>query len=158
MRHITGAFSDRRAAESAVRDLVGKHFNPRDISVIVTDERGTHSEEVVHDTGIAEGAAIGTVLGGVLGATLAATGLVVAPGLAVLAAGPLHVALVAAAGAGLGFDLGALMGLGYWKDEVHIHADVLKKGGAIVGVPAAHEHAEYARHVLWAAGAEDVRG
>lgn len=158
MRHIAAAFSDRRAAENAVRELVARHFNPRDISVVVTDRKGSHSEDVIHDTGIAEGVAIGTVLGGLVGATLAATGLVAAPGLAVWAAGPLRVALVAAAGAGLGFDVGALAGLGFWKDEVHVHADVLKKGGIIVGVPADHERAEYARHVLMAAGAEDVRG
>jgi predicted O-methyltransferase YrrM len=64
----------------------------------------------------------------------------------------------AVAGAAFGLEVGALAGLGFWKDEAHIHAEALKKGGIVVGVPAEHEHAEHARKVFRAAGADEVRG
>lgn len=62
------------------------------------------------------------------------------------------------AGAAVGYGLGALGGLGFWKDEAHVHAEALKKGGVVVAVPAEHEHAEHARKVFTEAGADEVRG
>jgi hypothetical protein len=62
------------------------------------------------------------------------------------------------AGAAVGYEVGALAGLGFWNDEAHIHADALKKGGIVVAVPADHEHAEHARTVFGEAGADEVRG
>jgi len=162
MHYVTGIFTDPRAAEAAVRELVDEHFEPDEISVVVTDREGTHEEEVEHDTGVAEGAVGGAALGGLLGAigaTLVATGIVAAPGLGVFAAGPLLLALRGAvAGAAVGLDVGALAGLSFWKDEAHVHADALKKGGIVVALPAEHEHADHARGVLSAAGAQEVRG
>jgi hypothetical protein len=160
--HVTGVFSDAQSAERAVRDLIETHFNPEEISIVVADREGRHEEEVEHDTGVAEGATGGATLGGVLGAlgaTLVATGVVVAPQLGVFATGPLLAALRGAvAGAAIGLEVGALAGLGFWKDEAHIHATALKKGGVIVAVPAEHEHAEHARKVFVESGADEVRG
>jgi len=162
MHHVTAIFSDPSAAEEAVRELVDEHFNPDEISIVVADREGTHEEAVEHDTGIAEGIAAGTAIGGllgVLGATLVATGLVVAPRLGIVATGPLLSAFRGAvAGGAVGYALGALTGLGFWKDEAHIHAEALKKGGIIVAVPADHEHADHARKVFSNAGADEVRG
>ncbi len=123
-----------------MHELVQDHFNPDDISLLVTDQRGTHEEGVEHDTGIAEGAvgtaAVGGILGA-LGATLVATGIIVAPGIAVWATGPLVAALKGAlAGSAAGSGFGSLAGLGFWEDEAHIHADGLKRGGVVVAVPA----------------------
>jgi hypothetical protein len=160
--HVTGIFSDPQAAERAVHDLIESHFAAEEISIVVTDREGTHEEEVEHDTGIAEGATGGVAIGGALGAlgaTLVATGVVVAPELVVFATGPLLAALKgAAAGAAMGLEVGALAGLGFWKDEAHIHAEALKKGGIVVAVPAEHDHAEHARKVFTEAGADEVRG
>ncbi|MGH0036541.1 MAG: general stress protein [Myxococcota bacterium] len=163
MEHqVTGIFSDAQAAERAVQELIESHFSPEEISVVVTDRKGEHEEEVEHDTGIAEGAAGGAAIGGVLGAlgaSLVATGVVAAPGMAVLAAGPLLAALKgAAAGAAVGLEVGALAGMGFWKDEARIHAEALAKGGIVVAVPAEHEHAEHARKVFGEAQADEVRG
>jgi hypothetical protein len=160
---VTGVFSAPQSSERAVRDLIDSHFSPDEISIVVADREGTHDEEVEYDTGVAEGAAGGAALGGVLGAlgaTLIATGIVVLePELVVFAAGPLLAALRGAvAGAAVGLEVGALAGLGFWKDEAHIHAEALKKGGVIVAVPAEHEHAEHARKVFIEAGADEVRG
>jgi hypothetical protein len=160
--HVTGIFSDPGSAERAVRDLIESHFNPKEISVVVADRKGRHEELVEHDSGVAEGATAGSTLGGVLGAlgaTLVATGIVAAPQLTVFATGPLLAALKGAvAGAAVGLEVGALGGLGFWKDEAHIHAEALEKGGIVVAVPAEHEHAEHARKVFAASGADDVRG
>jgi hypothetical protein len=162
MHHVTGIFSDAEAAERAVRKLIDRHFAPEEISIVVTDREGSHEEEVEHDTGIAEGIAGGVTAGGVLGAlgaTLVATGVVAAPGLTLFATGPLLAAIQGAvAGAAVGYEVGALAGLGFWNDEAHIHADALKKGGIVVAVPADHEHAEHARTVFGEAGADEVRG
>jgi hypothetical protein len=160
--HVTGIFSDPDGAERAVRALIDGHFSPEEISVVVADREGAHSEPVEHDTGVAEGAVGGAAVGGVLGAlgaTLIATGVVAAPGLAVFATGPLLAAIKGAvAGAAAGLELGALAGLGFWKDEAHVHAKALEKGGVVVGVPAEHEHAELARKVFGDAEADEVRG
>ena len=162
MHQVTGIFSDTHAAERAVGELIEEHFAPEEISVVVTDREGTHEEAIEHDTGVAEGAVTGVALGGVLGALgggLVATGVIAAPGLTVFAIGPLLAALKGAvAGAAAGFEIGALAGLGVWKDEAHIHAEALVKGGIIVAVPAEHEHAEHARKVFREAGADEVRG
>ena len=160
--HVTGIFTDSQAAERAVQELIENHFNPEEISIVVTDREGAHEEPVEHDTGVAEGAVTGVALGGLvgaLGATLVATGVVVAPGLVVFATGPLLAALKGAvAGAAVGLEVGALAGLGFWKDEAHIHSEALEKGGIVVAVPAEHEHAEHARKVFTEAGADEVRG
>jgi hypothetical protein len=162
MHHVTAIFSDPQAAERAVRDLIEISFNNDEISIVVTDREGRHEEEVEHDTGVAEGATGGAALGGALGAlgaTLVSTGVVAAPGLAVFAVGPLLAALKGAvAGAAFGLEVGALAGLGFWKDEAHIHAEALKKGGVVVAVPAGHDRAEHARKVFTEAGADEVRG
>jgi hypothetical protein len=160
--HVTGIFNDAQRAERAVQDLIESHFNPEEISIAVADREGTHEEAVEHDTGVAEGATGGAALGGLLGAlgaTLVATGIVVAPQLGLFAAGPLLAALRGAvAGAAIGLEVGALAGLGFWRDEAHIHATALKRGGIIVAVPAEHEHADHARKVFTEAGADEVRG
>ena len=162
MHHVTGVFSSPRAAERAVQELIDEHFDPDDVSILVTDKTGTHEEGAEHETGVAEGAVAGAALGGALGATgavLVATGVIVGPGLGLLAAGPLLAALKgAAAGAAAGLEAGAPAGLGFWKDEAHIHAEGLKKGGVVVAVPAEHEHAEHARKVFTGCGADAVRG
>lgn len=160
--HVTGTFSDPEAAERAVRRLAEGRFNPDEISILVADREGTHEEHVEHDTGVAEGAIGGAAIGGILGAlgaTLIATGVIVAPGLSVFATGPLLAALKGAvAGGGFGFGFGSVGGLGYWKDEAHIHAQVLEAGGIVVSVPAEHEHADEARAVFEQEGADHVRG
>jgi len=160
--HVTGIFSDPQAAERAVSDLIENHFSAEQISVVVTDRQGTHGEEIEHDTGVAEGATGGAALGGALGAlgaTLVATGIIAAPGLSVFATGPLLAALKGAvAGAAVGLEVGGLAGLGLWKDEAHIHAEALQKGGVVIAVPAEHEHADHARKVFTEAGADEVRG
>lgn len=95
---------------------------------------------------------------GGLGLTLVATGVIAAPGLAVLATGPLLAALKGAvAGAAVGLEVGALAGLGFWEDETHIHAEALKKGGIVVALPAEHERAAEVREIFREAGADVVR-
>ena len=162
MHHVTAIFSDADAAERAVRGLIEEHFDPRDISVVVTDREGSHEEVVEHETGVARGGIAGGVLGGLLGAiggTLVATGIVTAPGFAVFATGPLLAAIKGAVGGtAAGIEIGGLAGLGFWKDEAHVHAEALEKGGIVVAVPAEHEHADHARRVFSETGADEVRG
>lgn len=46
--HVTGIFSDTRAAERAVQALVEGEFEPDEISIVVTDRAGQHQEAVEH--------------------------------------------------------------------------------------------------------------
>ena len=160
--HVTGIFSDERSAEQAVSGLIDGHFNAEEISIIVSDDSGRHREPVEFDTGVAEGATTGALLGGAiaaLGATLVATGVLAAPGLPVFATGPVLAAFRGAVvGAATGFGYGAVAGLGFWKDEAHIHAEALKRGGIVVAVPAERERADAARAIFERAGAETIRG
>lgn len=160
--HVTGIFSEPKSAERAVQELIDGHFSPEEVSILVADRAGEHQEGVEHDTGIAEGAVGGAALGsvlGMLGATLVATEILVAPELGLFATGPLLAALRGAvAGAAVGLEFGALGGLGFWRDEAHIHGEALEKGGIVVAVPAEHERVEQARKIFREAGADAVQG
>ena len=155
---VTATFSDPGAAERAVGELVNEHFNSEEISVVVSDRAGRHAEKMEFHTGIAGELKTAVPIGGIAGA-LVATGIVLTGGAGLLAAGPLLAALQGAvAGSAIGYGFGALAGLDSWAEEVHVHADHLEKGGIVVGVPADHEHAEHARQVFAANGAEAVQG
>jgi hypothetical protein len=163
VHYVTAIFHDGERAERAVRGLIDRHFDPDEISVVVADARGVHDEAVEHDTGVAEGAVSGAAIGGTLGAlgaTLVATGIVAGPGVGLLAAGPILAALKGAvAGAAAGLEIGALAGLGFWKDEAHVpHTEALVQGSVVIAVPAAHRHADQARKLLGEAGADEVFG
>jgi hypothetical protein len=96
---------------------------------------------------------------GAIGLTLVATGLVVAPGLRVPAAGPLLAALQGAlAGLGAGGAAGALAGLGFWEEGSHLTADDVHGGSVLVGVHAEGTRLEQVRKLFRKTGASRVTG
>jgi hypothetical protein len=117
MKPLTGTYTDAEKANLAVKELIDAQYHADEISVVVTDLPGKHELPLEHDSGVAEGVTLGGALGatlGVIGATLVATGILAAPGLRVLATGPLLAALRGAvAGLGVGGLVGALAGLGF---------------------------------------------
>jgi hypothetical protein len=161
MKLVTGTYADAAKANRAVDELIEAEFDADEISMVVADRTGGHEVMVEHDTGVAEGAAAGALLGGALGAlgaTLVATGLVAAPGVAVWAAGPLLGALRGAVGgAGVTGLVGALAGLGFWKEEASLHAEDLREGAVLIGVHADGERLEAAREIFRRTGATRVR-
>jgi hypothetical protein len=162
MALVTGTYADAVNLNRAVDELIKAEFEADQISVVVVDEAGEHEIPVEHDTGIAEGIAIGGALGAALGAiglTLVATGLVVAPGLRVLAAGPILAALQGAlAGLGVGGATGALAGLGLWKEGTHLTAEDVHGGSILVGVHAEGTRLEQVRGLFRRTGASRVTG
>ena len=159
---VTGTYGDAEKAQKTIAALIEADFDVGDISVVVADRQGVHEVPVEHDTGVAEGVVVGGTLGaalGALGATLMATGVLAAPGLPVLAAGPVLAALKGAvAGLGAGGLVGALAGLGFWKDAAELHAEDVREGAVLIGVHAERGRAEAARELFRRAGAERITG
>jgi hypothetical protein len=159
---ITGSYADAKKAQQAIAALIEADFDADEISVVVADRLGVHEVPVAHDTGVAEGATIGGALGaalGALGATLVATGVLAAPGLTVLAAGPILAALQgAAAGLGAGGLVGALAGLGFWKDSADLHAEDVRGGAVLIGVHAEGARLDAVRALFLRTGATRVTG
>jgi len=158
---VTGIYRDEEHASRAVNDLIERHFEADDISVVVADAEGRRREAPLQHrtrmgTGAAVGAALGATLGGI-GAALVSTGVLIAPGLGLAAAGPILAAFEGAlAGGGVGSLAGLLAGMGMWKEEAEIQAEELKNGKVLVGVHAERDHIDVARGVFEGAGAERV--
>jgi hypothetical protein len=157
---VTAVYADPETARRAVEALIEAHINPREISVVMADRSGRHAIPIEHDTGVAEGLTIGGTLGAALGATagaLLATGILAAPGIRVLAAGPLLAALRSAiAGMSAGGLVGALGGLGFWKDEADLHAEAVREGAVLLAVRADGERTQQLRELFRESGATRV--
>jgi hypothetical protein len=160
MELVTGSFDDAKKAHRAVAELMAAHFDPSEVSVVVADKAGGHDMPVEFDTRVAEGAVGGAALGAVLavlGTTLMATGVVIAPGASLWAAGPLFAALRGVVAAGAVGAIGALAGLGYWKEDVHLHAKDLAAGAVLISVSVGSDRRDAAREALRRAGARRIQ-
>jgi hypothetical protein len=159
---LSATYHDAEKANAAVEQLVETAFDADEIGLLVADRFGVHDQMVAHDTGVAEGAVVGGALGATLsavGIALTATGVLAAPGLPLLAAGPLLAAIEGAIGGGVvGGAVGALMGLGFWKEEADLHAEDIAGGSVMVSVHAEGEHLEAARRIFRGTGADRIRG
>lgn len=95
---------------------------------------------------------------GALAASLIVVGVIAAPGIGLVAAGPLLVALVGAgAGAAAGGLVGALVGAGIPEHEARVYADELRGGSILIGVTTHDDRASRAVDVLDAAGAAGIK-
>jgi len=101
------------------------------------------------DTNAAEGAGIGATVGGAAG-LLAGLGMLAIPGIGpVVAAGWLaSTALGAAAGAAAGGLVGSFTNAGIDEDDAHYYAETVRRGGTVVSVRAADEHAATVEAIL----------
>lgn len=85
---VTGLFKTRSGAERAVESLVDYGFSRDDISLLMSDATRGREFSLQMATKAPEGVATGATVGGVLGAIaagLVALGIVVVPGLALVA-------------------------------------------------------------------------
>lgn len=148
---VIKTFAREDDAERAVRALLDAGLTQDQIS-IVAKERG-RAQQVAEETGTetAKGAGIGAATGGLLGGLaglLVGAASLAIPGIGVVVAGPLAVALSGAAAGGLTGGLaGALTGWGLSKDEADQYQQRLEAGDILVVVAAGDREPE-ARRIL----------
>lgn len=161
MRTIAGLFDTYDHAGSAVRAVSDAGIPADDIS-LVAGHAGAEGEleNPVHD-GIGTGAQLGMAAGGGLG-FFAGLGTLAIPGIGPVLAGGwlLGSAIGAIAGAGVGGAAGGLIGAmanaGISEEEAHVHAEGVRRGGAVVTVRVADERADAIAAILRNAGAVDL--
>ncbi len=145
---ISRLYDDYSAATQAVRDLEAVGLNPNDISIVANnadnwyqDKRSRKMDRVDRDhdgtddrvEGAEAGAGIGAVVGGTAG-LLAGLGILAIPGVGpVVAAGWLAaLAAGAVAGGAAGGIIGALTQSGVSKEDAHVYAEGVRRGGTLV--------------------------
>lgn len=158
---VSAVFDNRLAAAAAADALIAAGFGQADISILMSDKTQGREFNVEVNSKAPEGATVGATAGGLLGAvaaTLVAVGILIIPGLNLVAAGPV-VAAFAGAGAGgaLGGLLGGLAGMGMPEHEAKLMAERLAQGGILVGVIAHEDRANLAKEVLSNGGGAHVR-
>jgi hypothetical protein len=160
-RLITGIFPSRHSAERAVDDLLDAGFSRDDVSLLMSSTTQGREFTVTEASKAPEGAATGATVGGVLGAIaagLVVAGVLVIPGVNLVAAGPVLATLAGVgAGAAAGGLTGALVGLGIPEHEAKFYREEIEKGGILVGVFAHHDREDAAKNILDHAGASKIR-
>ena len=141
-RTITRSYDSYEMAAAVVEQLEAAGIAADDISVVGRDERAK-------DSNAAEGAGIGAGIGGAAG-LLAGIGLLAIPGIGpVVAAGWLaSTAAGAIAGAAAGGLVGSFTNAGVSEEDAHYYAETVRRGGTVVSVKAADEHAATAEAIM----------
>ena len=158
---VSGLFKTRSSAQRAVEALVDYGYSRDDISLLMSDATRGREFAIQMASKAPEGAAAGATIGGVLGAVaagLVSLGILVVPGVALVAAGPVVATLAGlGAGAAAGGLSGALIGLGIPEHEARFYNEAIEKGGILLGVYTHDDRANQARRLIEAAGAEHVK-
>lgn len=147
MTTISRLYDDYAAAQQAVRDLEAAGLPASDISIVASNADNWYKgskvkrDRVDRDRdgkddrveGAETGAGIGAAVGGAAG-LLAGIGLIAIPGIGpVVAAGWLTATAAGAlAGGATGGIIGALTQAGVSKDEAHVYAEGVRRGGTLV--------------------------
>jgi len=146
---LSRLYDDYAAASQAVRDLEAAGLSSRDISIVASnagnwyrgDRKGRRTDRVDTDhdgtddrvEGAEAGAGIGAVLGGAAG-LLAGLGVIAIPGIGPVVAAGWLVATGAGlvAGGAAGGIIGALTQSGVSKEDAHVYAEGVRRGGTLV--------------------------
>ena len=160
---ITGLFTNRVAAASAVDAVIKRGYTRDDISVLMSDSTRSKEFALQTKTHAADGAGIGGAVGGAVGAVLAALVAVgttlFLPGLNLVIAGPIAAALAGAGGATGGL-IGGLIGAGIPEHRAKVYDTGIRGGGILLGVEAnsdEKEEIEKLEKLLEDVGAQYVR-
>jgi hypothetical protein len=157
-----GIYSNEATAETAVDQLIAAGFSNDDVSVLMSDVRGSKEFAAEKNTKAPEGTATGVGVGGIVGGTLgllAGIGALAIPGVGpLIAAGPIMGALAGlGVGGTVGGLVGALVGMGIPEYEAKRYEGRLKDGGILVSVHCdSSEEISRAKQTLKATGAEDI--
>jgi hypothetical protein len=150
---LTSLYDTYDEAKSTVRALEAAGIPHSDISIIANNADAARSNEA------GPGAGVGAVVGGGAG-LLAGLGIIAIPGLGpVVAAGWLAATAVgAAAGAAGGGIIGSLVSSGVSKEDAHVYAEGVRRGGSLVVVRASDSQAGTAAMILQRHRGADVVG
>jgi hypothetical protein len=157
-----GIYSNEATAEVAVDQLIAGGFSNDDVSVLMSDVRGSKDFAAEKNTKAPEGTAAGVGVGGVVGGTLgllAGIGALAIPGVGpLIAAGPIMGALAGlGVGGTVGGLVGALVGMGIPEYEAQRYEGRVKDGGILVSVHCnSSEEVSRAKDILKATGADDI--
>jgi hypothetical protein len=152
---VTGLFKDSESIERAYQAVVERGYDTGDINVLMSDDTRKQyfgdDREIKTELGrkAEEGGELGGPMGGRIGTLLPAlvAGAFLVPGLGLLFAGPIAVALAAAGAAGLAVGLmGALSDWGIPEERVQQYEKGIHDGGILMGVKPRSE--EDARHFV----------
>lgn len=156
---VMGTYHDKEKVTAAVETLLERGVPVDEISVALTDQTGEEirSIPVKEGTGATRGATVGGLVGaslGAVGVTLVATGIVLAPGVSLIAAGPVLALLIGGSGLA-GAAVGAPLGMGNWRGLRDVTMEEVERGAAVVAVHS-EDLAGLARAVFAETGAEAV--
>jgi len=157
-----GIYSNEATADTAVNQLLAAGFSNDDVSVLMSDLKGTKDFAAEKNTKAPEGTATGVGVGGVVGGALgllAGIGALAIPGVGpLIAAGPIMGALAGlGVGGAVGGLVGALVGMGIPEYEAKRYEGRVKEGGILISVHCdSSEEVSKAKDLLKATGAEDI--
>jgi hypothetical protein len=167
-RMVTGLFGDSESVERAYQSVAQRGYDTGDVNVVMSDDTRrryfSDDRQIKTDLGrkSAEGGELGGPTGGRIGMLipiLAAVGASLAlPGLGMVVAGPIAVALASAGAAGLAAGLiGALSDWGIPDERVRQYEAGIHDGGILMGVKArSDEDARYIKQQWKAIGGQHV--
>src|SRR3990172_4491869 len=151
---VTGLFRDSESVERAYEVVSQRGYGTADINVVMSDETRrryfSDDRQINVELGrkVEEGGELGGPMGGTIGTiipALIAAGGVGLPGLGLVLAGPVAVALAAAGTAGLAFGLiGAFSDWGIPEQRAKQYETGIHDGGILMGVRSRSD--EDARH------------
>jgi hypothetical protein len=144
---VTGLFGDSHSVERAYQVVAERGYDMGDVNVVMSDDtrKRYFSDERPVNTDLGQKSAEGGELGGPTGGRIgilipilaAVSAAVALPGLGLIAAGPIAVAVTGAGAAGLAAGLiGALGDWGIPEERVRQYEAGIHDGGILVGVKA----------------------